>query len=155
MPQQDSLNTEAAAHSDVELSPGGVEVDWHDYGEDFATVVINAPGTGDLQGFLYTNPTDSADRVLFVNMFRSEDPGSGQGKKLLSLFKEEGLKHSATTMRGHFTSQASLGAFASVVGDPSEIAFSDRNSGQPVAISFEEAMQQPKAYFAAAPISKA
>lgn len=127
-------------------------VDWQRHSEDVASVVITEPEVGHVTGTLhrYEQPQGSS---IYVDMFVADSPGNGGGKRLLELLKQQGLKYGATRMGGHFTSQASLGAFLRVT-EGSDLVFRRRYGKEPVDISAEEALTAPSDYIAWATIAE-
>lgn len=118
---------------------------WRRNSEDMSTVLIAIPDAGSIVGTLTRDASDR--RYLYVDMFGANNPGNGQGKRLLTALRDEGLKHGASVMCGNFTSRPSLGAFAGVVGKK-DISFAERFYRKPVDISLEQAMQHPSSYIA-------
>lgn len=133
-----------------ESVPPEYDPDWQRYDENSAGVVIKVPDVGTATGTL-TDYGEARPRELYVDLFQSDRPGEGAGKRLLGYLKQEGLQYGAQIMSGHFTSPAALGAFLSVA-EGSPVQFSMHYSGEPVNITPDEAMQNPGLYNAATPI---
>lgn len=150
VPQHEQIESDNAPVIEPALSEAP-SVEWQRYSQDSAGAVIRDPGVGQIVGTITDHGPDSP-RSLYVDMFSAEQPGHGQGKKLIELLKEEGLKYGVASMSGHFTSSEALGAFASVVGGEG-IAFRERLNGKSVAITVGDAMEHPESYIATADIA--
>jgi hypothetical protein len=122
----------------AKITPRGDELD----------IDIDAGPTGSAKAVVAYSSDAAEDPAILISSFsRMPEASVGTGRAIINKIVEVAKDKNPSSISGKFDNSQALGAFLSVFGKDN-VTFYDRATGNPLDISFAEALKSPQSYIA-------